>query len=300
MSTEPQRAETGGASERWQQELDRLLDTHFAKVREGAPRFYARYFASLRSVASRHWQYRRDVPRDLATLPRFTWRALQRLSGRKVEAGRRYSGKELALAGLIGGELLRLPELEETLLCHLSRHPELDLGKQAEVQAIVARYSAADLEQKLKEAVARLAVDHEGSRDLLLFLALGMLGRAVSDKIVFGSAGLLGASAAGSLYISQQPFLSALWLKWTGVPSWVSLAGGSVGFVLLLALTPVLAPVVEFGVNRFRAERMLATIVDQVQRQLQNPGHDGYTLAAYTGTYIQLLPDLLNILKALR
>ncbi|MFT5576716.1 MAG: hypothetical protein ACI89D_002245 [Bermanella sp.] len=300
MSTEPHTAALSEASESWQAVLDVLLEDHFRGVRERVPQFYKQHFASLRRIASRHWQHRRDVPRDLATLPRFTWRALQRLSGRNIAGGRRYSAKELALAGLIGGELLHLSALEEKLLRHLSRHPELDLNKQAEVQAILARYSPADLEQRLQEAVAQLAVDHEGSRDVIVFLALGMVGRAVSDKIAFGSAGLLGATAASSLYVSQQPFFASLWAKWVGVPSWVSLAGGTVGLVLLLLLTPLMAPVVEFGVNRFRAERMLGNIVDQIQQQLQHPGTDGYTLAAYTGTYIQLLPDLLNLLKALR
>lgn len=287
-------------SDAWQTELDALLNEHFGEVRQRIPAFYEQYFASLRRIASRHWQHRRDVPRDLATLPRFTWRALQRLGGRRGTTARRFSAKELTLAGLIGGELLHLPELEEKLLRHLGRHPGLDLDKQREVQDILARYSPADLELRLRDAVARLAVDHEGSRDLLLFLALGMIGRAASDKVVFGSAGLLGASAASSLYLSQQSFFASVWAKWVGVPTWVSLAGGTAGLALLLLLTPVLAPFVEFAVNRFRAERMLGELVDQVQQQLQNPGHDGYTLAAYAGSYIQLLPDLLNILKSLR
>lgn len=285
---------------RWQTQLDSMLDEHFSAVRERIPVFYERHFASLRQIASRHWQHRRDVPRDLATIPRFTWHALRRLSGRKVDAGRRYSAKEMALAGLVGTELLCLPELEEKLLCHLSQHPQLDLSKQEEVQAMLARYSPTELDVRLREAVARLAVDHEGSRDVIVFLALGMIGRAVSDKIAFGSAGLLGASAASSIYLSQQSFFAGLWVKWFGTPAWVSVAGGAAGFLTLLLLTPVFAPFVELGVNRLRAERMLNNLVDQIQQQLQQPGSDGYTLAAYAGTYIQLLPDLLNVLKALR
>ena len=287
-------------AECWETQLNTLIEEHFAGVRERVAPFYDRHFASLRRIASRHWQYRRDIPRDLATLPRFTWRALQRLTGRRVMSTRRYSAKELALAGLIGSELLHLPDLEEKLLRHLSQHPRLDLSKQDEVQAILARYSPTDLEQRLQEAVARLAVDHEGSRDVLVFMALGLMGRAVSDKVAFGSAGLLGATAAGSLYISQQSFFAGVWAKWVGVPGWVSLAGGGAGILALLLLTPMLAPLVEFGVNRFRAERMLGNLVAQVQQQLQHPGNDGYTLAAYAGTYIQLLPDLLNILRSLR
>ncbi|MBN49027.1 MAG: hypothetical protein CMN85_05750 [Spongiibacteraceae bacterium] len=300
MNVELSPASTPAITRQWEAQLDTLLEEHFSAVRERIPAFYEQHFGSLRRIASRHWQYRRDIPRDLATLPRFTWRALQRLGGRRINTERRYSAKELALASVISGELLHMPALEEKLLRHLSQHPELDLSRQREVQAILARYSPADLEQRLQDAVARLAVDHEGSRDVIVFLALGMLGRAVSDKIAFGSAGVLGATAAGSLYISQQSFFAGLWAKWVGVPGWVSVAGGSLGIVSLLLLTPVLAPLVEFGVNRFRAERMLGNLVDQVQQQLQHPGSDGYTLAAYTGTYIQLLPDLLNILRSLR
>lgn len=300
MNVEPSSAPSPEVTQRWEAQLDALLEAHFNAVRERIPSFYKQHFGSLRRIASRHWQHRSDIPRDLATLPRFTWRALQRLGGRKIHVARRYSGKELALASLVGEELLLLPALEEQLLRHLSQHPELDLGKQREVQAMLSSYSPADMEVRLQEAVARLAVDHEGSRDVILFLALGMLGRAVSDKIAFGSAGVLGATAAGSVYLSQQSLFAGLWAKWVGVPGWVSVAGGTAGVLLLLLLTPVVAPVVEFGVNRFRAERMLGNLVDQVQQQLQHPGSDGYTLAAYAGSYIQLLPDLLNILRTLR
>ena len=168
------------------------------------------------------------------------------------------------------------------------------------MEALLQRYSPAELELRVREAVARLAVDHEGSRDVLLFITLGVAGRLVSDKIAFGSAGVLGATAASSLYLSQQSYLSALWAKWFGLPGWVSITGGALGFAALILLTPVVAPLVECGINRFRAERTLQRLIDEVQQQLQSPGTDGYTLAAYAGTYVQLLPDLLHILRSLR
>ncbi|MBB3048397.1 hypothetical protein FHR99_002671 [Litorivivens lipolytica] len=284
----------------WESRLNAMLDAHFSAARERVPDVCARHFHSLGGVAKRHWQHRRDIPRDLATIPRFTWRALRRLGGRKVATEPRYSAKELALAGVIAGELLHLASLEESLLKHLGQHPELDPSKQREVEALLARYSPAELERRVRAAVARLAVDHEGSRDIILFITLGVAGRLLSDKIAFGSAGILGATAASSLYLSQQSYFSALWAKWFGLPGWVSVTGGAVGFMALILLTPVVAPLVECGINRFRAERTLLRLIDEVQRQLQSPGSDGYTLAAYAGTYVQLLPDLLNILRSLR
>lgn len=287
-------------TEQWNAQLNKMLDTHFAAARERVPEVCARHFHSLAGVTRRHWQHRRDIPRDLATIPRFTWRALRRLGGRRVLVQHHYSAKELALAGVVANELLQLAVLEEVLLRHLGQHPELDPGKQREVEALLQRYSPAELELRVREAVARLAVDHEGSRDVLLFITLGVGGRLISDKIAFGSAGVLGATAASSLYLSQQSYLSALWAKWFGLPGWVSITGGALGFAALILLTPVVAPLVECGINRFRAERTLQRLIDEVQLQLQSPGTDGYTLAAYAGTYVQLLPDLLHILRSLR
>lgn len=287
-------------ADQWNAQLNQLLEAHFAAARQRVPEVCARHFHSLGGVTKRHWQHRRDIPRDLATIPRFTWRALRRLGGRGVVLQQHYSAKELALAGVVASELLQLAVLEQALLRHLGQHPELDPGKQREVEALLQRYSPAELELRVREAVARLAVDHEGSRDVLLFITLGVAGRLVSDKIAFGSAGVLGATAASSFYLSQQSYLSALWAKWFGLPGWVSITGGALGFAALILLTPVVAPLVECGINRFRAERTLKRLIDEAQQQLQSPGTDGYTLAAYAGTYVQLLPDLLHILRSLR
>ncbi|WP_372764344.1 hypothetical protein [Litorivivens sp.] len=284
----------------WSAQLNALLEDHFAAARKRLPMVCERHFHSLRGVARRHWQNRADIPRDLATIPRFTWRALRRLGGRRLELQHHYSAKELALAGVVASELLQLAELEQALLRHLGQHPGLDPQQQAEVEVLLSRYSPAEMETRVRQAMARLAVDHEGSRDVLLFLTLGLAGRLASDKIAFGSAGLLGASAASSLYLSQQSFFAGLWAKWFGVPGWVSVSGGLAGLATLLFLTPVVAPLVECGINRFRAERVLGNLIDEVQAQLQSPGADHYTLAAYAGTYVQLLPDLLNILRSFR
>ena len=106
----------------WDARLQALLDAHFSAARARVPAVCERHFHSLRSVARRHWQNRRDVPRDLATIPRFTWRALRRLGGRRINVQQHYSAKELALAGIVAGELLQLHELEQALLRHLAEH----------------------------------------------------------------------------------------------------------------------------------------------------------------------------------
>lgn len=283
----------------WEDELQALVARHFDEARARVPQVYRCHFASLSGVVRRHWQHRRDIPRDLASLPRFTWYALRRLVGKPSAEARRYSAKELAVAELVAEELLRMGELEQVLLEHLNRHPELE-ERGEELRALLDEYSPAQREARLRQAVARLGVDQEGTRDALVFLTLGLAGRAVSDKVAFGSASVLGAAAAGSLYIGQQSFFAGLWAKWFGVPGWVSVAGGTAGFALLLLATPVVAPFVECGVNRFRAERLLGRIVDEAQHQFEGRNVDGYTFAAYAGTYIQLLPDLIYMLRHLR
>lgn len=284
----------------WEASLQQLLDTHFAAAHGRVDSFYRRHFLSLREVLARHWRHRRDVPRDLANVPRMTWRLARKLVGKPVADGERFSGKELALADAIATELLDLPALERSLLELIESHPALQHHEADELRALLSSYTPEECRERVAKAVAKLGVTQEGGRDLLIFLGLGLAGRALGDKIAFGSAALIGSTVATSLYIGQQSFFAALWSKWFGAPAWVSVSGALGGFVLLLLATPVFAPFLEVGVNRFRARSFLHETVDQLHRQLLEPRADAYSFAGYVGTCVQLIPDLLAALRSLK
>ena len=85
-----------------------------------------------------------------------------------------------------------------------------------------------------------------------------------------------------------------------GVPGWVSVAGMMGGVVATLAIMPIISPLVETGVNRFRAQRMLTKIVDSVEQDRMKESPEIAGIAGRLATFIGLLPDLLQIAVKLR
>jgi len=285
----------------WRAKLEALINSHFEQAHQRVDGFYDLYFASFKSIVGRHWRYRRDIPRDLITIPRTTWRLVTHLTGRKGNYSKvKFSGKELAIANLIIDELLQFRLLEREIFKLILNQDAISLKQVQELQELLEEYSPAQAQQKIELALHRLTVSQEGGRDALVFLTLGLIGRPLSDKVVFGSALGLGSTAATSLYISQQGFIGALWVKWMGVPMWVSVSGALAGFTALLLTTPLISPAVEFAVNRFRAKPFLHNIINRVQDTLLDTNTDVSTIAGYIGSYIQLLPELLQMLRAIR
>lgn len=276
----------------WGEALQADIDTHFAQAHQRVEAVYRQHFRSLPGVLQRHWQHRRDVPADLAALPRSLWRIVARRS----HSERPLTGKEQAVAQLIADKVLDLNGLQARLFQRLESHPDY----RPETVAALRDELAADPEhaaRRLNAAVARWGLSHDSSRDLLLFLALGLAGRGLSDKLMFGSASLLGISAASSWYLSQQGWLAAWWASWFGVPGWVTAGGAAAGMAGMMVLTPVLAPFIECGFNRVWRRQRLHRLLDEVHRQLRPPLREH--LWQY-GSYLQFLPDLLHLLKQLR
>jgi len=252
-------------------------------------------------VWQRHWRYKGDIPRDLLNLPRGLWRASSRVLGFKSEvATSTPSQKELAISRVLEAELLQLSQLQRKLILHLQTHPDLQAGQWQELQAVLDGYSPEAARFYLEKAVNQLTLTHEGSRDFLLFVSLGLLGRGLCEKVAFGGAVSLGSAAASGVYLSQQSFVGTLWASWFGVPGWVTVSGAVTGVGVVLVATPLIAPLTEYGINRLRAKKFLHRLVDQVEEQLQHPGKDVGSLAGQMGTYLQLLPDLIQILKHVR
>ncbi|GAB3369339.1 hypothetical protein NCG89_08475 [Spongiibacter taiwanensis] len=291
-STAPPDVAADAAAEAWRADMLAMLDAHFIAARERVDEAYHHHFASLGSVLKRHWQHRRDVPADLLTLPRGLW---QVLSGRR--GPRPLTGKEQAVAEIMAREVLDLPGLQQKLLFHLEGHPDYRPDAIAQLQAELAPYDADEALRRLHLAVAQWGQRHDNSREFLMFLGLGLLGRSLSDKIAFGSASVLGVSLASSAYLSQQGALSALWASWFGVPGWVAVSGAIGGFAVAIAATPLISPFLEYGFNRWGTRRRLLQMVDAVHREIRAPLGDRLWRV---GAYLQFIPDLVQVLRMLR
>jgi hypothetical protein len=125
-----------------------------------------------------------------------------------------------------------------------------------------------------------------------------LTGRLLGDKAMLSSAASLGGTVAGSVYLGQQGWWGAFWASWFGVPAWVSWVGIGSGVLSALLLSPLLAPGVEWGMNRLRARRVLQQTVQQAKEKLTSK--DGVLLASRLGVYLQLLPDLAQFLARLK
>ncbi|MGJ8686663.1 MAG: hypothetical protein ACSHWQ_04235 [Spongiibacteraceae bacterium] len=260
------------------------VDAHFAAAHSRVDRVSSAHFTSLSAVLARHWRNRRDIPADLAALPRSLWYLLRKLWRRPNSAApRALTGKEREVAEIVAVQLIDLSSLEALL--------------NVQRQTINTPLDSTIAAQRLQQAVAQWGSKQDNSRDTLLFLCLGLLGRGLSDKILFGSASLIGASLATSVYLSQQGFFSALWASMFGAPAWVAVLGAVLGFAAVFVATPVIAPFLEWASNRFWARRRLHRVLDQIHRELRAPVTDH--LWRYGG-YLQFVPDVVLLLRHIR
>lgn len=287
-----------------QQQLRALICDHFAQANARVEPVYQRHFASAGVILNRHWRHKSDIPHDLMALPRSLSLSLLKL-GRRISQAEaedypqpiKESGKQAELRNIINEELLDLPGLEEKLeqFCQqallqyqqqIADHPQLNADQQQQFH------------QYVQHQIDRLHLTNEGMREGLLALTIVITGRALGDKAILSSAASLGGTLASSVYIGQQGWLAALWASWMGVPGWVSVAGASAGILSLLILSPLLAPGLEWGVNRLRSRTVLEQTVNNAEQQLLKK--DGLLAASKIGVYLQLLPDIAQFIQKLR
>ncbi|UZE95013.1 hypothetical protein [Alkalimarinus alittae] len=280
--------------------LEAIITRHFSEARERVDKVCAAQFFSATAVVQRHWENRKDIPQDIAAVPRAGWGLAKKLAGKGHASTRVPSGKEQALLTIVTQDLLQLDSLSSKLNDYLEFQVE-DAGLTTQtLSSLLDKRNAPLVETWLKHRIETHSVAQEGVRESLVFIATGLVGRAISDKAVFGSSMGLGSMAATSIYLSQQGWWSGLMVQIFGVPGWVSVAGMMGGVVATLAVMPVLSPLVETGVNRFRAQRMLTRIVDSVERDMMKESPEVAGIAGRLATFIGLLPDLLHIAAKLR
>ncbi|CAA0106326.1 Uncharacterised protein [Zhongshania aliphaticivorans] len=297
MSIDIDNSEMTAAEAHWQAALLEAISGHFNTAHARVDNVHSRYFRSLAVVARRHWQNKADVPADLLNIPRAIWRLVHRAGRGEPAEFRKLTGKEQAVAKILSDEVMDLSALQALLVAHLRSHPDYQHGDVARLQAALAPYDSDVAAKRLKAAVAQMGLHQDSSRDLLMFVGVGLLGRGISDKIAFGSASMIGMSAASSLYLGQQSAWGAMWAGWFGVPTWVAVSGAIGGFAAMVVATPVLAPLIEVGVNRAQGRRRLHELIDQVERELR-PSIS--TQLWQYGSYLQFIPDLVAALRHLR
>jgi hypothetical protein len=275
--------------------LEQLILEHFECARNRVDTVCIDHLYSLKVVTQRHWKHRKDIPQDIAAVPRAGWRLVKAAVGKKQSGTLRASGKELELLEIVTTELLQLNELSDKLNNYLEKEVSGAGLTLEELVHFLDKDNAEFVEQWLQQRIETHSVAQEGVRESLVFVATGLVGRAFSDKAVFGSSMGLGSMAATSFYVSHQGWWAGFMTKVFGVPGWVGVAGMVGGAATTLAVMPIISPLVEAGVNRFRAKRMLTKIVDSVEQDMMKEGPEIAGIAGRLATFIGVLPDLVQI-----
>lgn len=288
-------------------ELQRIICDHFRAAHGRVPAVYQANFASGTAIFRRHWENKRDIPQDFLSLPKTAYRVFH-TAFNKVRASTRtksalpqkLSGKEAALLRIIQQQLLQIEALGDKLLQKTREFSPDIIAIETLTKSPLSPAEKVQIEQFLSQRIQSFTLPRDGSRDLLLFLTIGILGKGLGQKVAFGSSIATGAALAQSLYLSQQSWWGAIWLSWAGTPGWVSVMGATGGIALTLVLAPVISPLAEMLINRTRGEKHLHQLIDQVEKSTLRHRTDNLDIAGMFASYAQLAPDLLQLLKSFR
>jgi hypothetical protein len=290
----------GHTAEQHRQNLNGIVESHLNEAKNRVTPVYLKYFASPRAVLSRHWRHRGDIPTELAVLPRSAWRLIKSAVTRKKNQSPEQpgsialSGKQLELYNAIEVELLDIAGLDKKLQDYVARYQSYFDAQLSELLSGLPTDQRTEVERQLSHHIERMSVPVEGSREALMFLLTGLMGKGLGAS-GFGSSIATGQAAATAIYTSNLSWWGGLWVSLTGVPAWVSLAGATSGLLATLLIAPFFAPLLEVGINRLRAKKMLVEIIEQVRMQVIKPPKDTADVLGKLAIYLQLLPDIINI-----
>ncbi len=285
------------------QHLNQLVEEHFDQAKSRVSDVYQQYFISASRVFSRHWRHKRDVPQELATLPRTVWKALKKCFKKRHKNSATepvfLSAKQTELETIITDELLDLAGLDNKIKEYVIEfQDEFD----TELQQLFADLSAQQEEEmtrQLADYVKEMGVPVEGAREALVFMLTGLLGKSLGAAS-FGSSVAVGQAAASAMYMSHASWWAGFWASLTGVPAWVGVAGAGGGILAMLLIAPILAPFVELGINRLNGEKKLYALVEQARSQMIRPETDTLDVLGQLAIYLQLLPDILLFLRKIK
>lgn len=235
----------------------------------------------FKAIRRRHWAY----PKEMLLDP---LRPLLRL----VKQGHKLPNRrDQQLTQALTNDWLALPTLFQDL-------NDYSLGQSgaAELHALNSEQQT-QLVAALEKQMQRLGLSRDGLRDggMIAAIALGQfIGK---QSAVSGSAFALGAGIGGNMYLAQQTGFSWLWLKLTGVPTWVSVASGFVGLLLTMMMLPFISPFAEWLIWRWRGKRIMRDYLQQVRDALLKPKYNGADAASVLAQYAQWLPDALALIR---
>lgn len=276
-----------------------IISAHFAAAHQRVDPLYREHFRSAATVFDRHWTCRRDLAHDLATAPRSLWLLIRAaLTRRRPRAGP-LSRKDRMIQRLLIDELLQPDALAAMLQSYCQPHVEV-LNLAIDEAGARCDAAAADMAAMAQRQLEDVNMPTGGTRELLLFVVTGLIGRGFTDKVVFGSALGSGGAVATGLYLGQQGWWDSLWIKLFGVPGWVPVAGMLGGLAALLIATALLTPLIELGINRLRARKMMHRLIHRVEHQLLDERPDAVNIAGRLATLISLLPDLAQLVRTIR
>ena len=285
--------------EQHRQNLNEIVESHLNEAKSRVTPVYLKYFASPGVVLNRHWRHRSDIPKELATLPRSAWGLIKFAVTRKKNQPDKQpdsislSGKQLELYNAIEVELLDISGLDKKLQDYVAHYQANFDAKLRDLLNGLPTNQRQEVERQLSHHIERMSLPVEGSREALMFLLTGLIGKGLGAS-GFGSSIATGQAAATAIYTSNLSWWGSLWVSLTGVPGWVSLAGATSGLMATLIIAPFFAPLLEVGVNRFRGKKMLLEIIEHVRTRVIKPPSDTVDVLGKLAVYLQLLPDIIS------
>jgi hypothetical protein len=285
--------------EEHRQNLNGIVDAHLNEAKSRVIPVYLKYFASSTVVLDRHWRNRRDIPKELATLPRTMWSSFKSVVTRATSQSDKntdsisLSGKQLELYNAIEVELLDIGGLDKKLQNYVMQYQSNFDFKLSNLLDDLPTNQREEVETQISHYIDRMSLPVEGSREALMFLLTGLIGKGLGAT-GFGSSIATGQAAATAIYTSNLSWWGGLWVGLTGVPGWVGLAGATSGFMATIVIAPFFAPLLEVGMNRFRGKKMLFEIIEHVRIRVIKPPSDTVDVLGKLAIYLQLLPDIIN------
>lgn len=276
--------------------IQQIIDIHFNEAEMRLESVYQTHFASLKTIFGRHWRHKSDIPSDLLSIPRHTWKLFAKKILKRQTNSLPKSGKVKELEQIVSEKLLDLNGLERKLKNYIESYQLSFKEHFTELLQQVPSLEREAFVRELETKIEQLTTPIEGGREVLMFLLAGIVGKIYSNKVTFGSAAAAGQGVATCIYVSQLSWFGSLWFSLFGsVPTWVSAAGVGGGILTGVIVAPLITPFLEFGMNKLRVRKVLKKTIYAARQKLTHEGPDAYDVAGKTVIYLQLLPDVLHL-----
>ena len=281
----------------YKKDILKIIDDHFDHAESRIEKVYVANFSNTKAVLWRHWRNKKDIPSDLMALPRHTWGYLSNKIFKKQTKPLPKTGKAKEIESIIADELLDLQGLENKVENYVRPYQEKFEKDFKDVLEQIPSLQREKFAKELELHVERLNTPIEGTREAVVFLIAGIIGKVFSDNVTFGSSIATGKAVATSIYVGQLSWFGSLWANLFGVPSWIGYVGAGAGIFTALIVAPLLTPAFELGINKFRARKILQEVVATARQKLTGNSLDAVDVAGKTAIYLQVLPDLIEIAR---